>query len=188
MLRPVPRMTRPAFRLLVDQKLSQELTLPGARVLHQRPLVHPLLVSRNLTSTASTFVSTSQLPTRGSVEVPQARSFTSTSTNFVRDLRSDDRRRGVVNRPLVGVTDDDLPRKDRKANPFLPFQASSFVDAFVTTVVGVGISESCRYGVGVKLNECSYSFRCRNRIPGVVQMEGPCQGMPLTRLSDECTC
>lgn len=41
------------------------------------------------------------------------------------------------------MTDDELPRKDRRANPFLPFQASSFVDALVTTIVGVGISESC---------------------------------------------
>jgi hypothetical protein len=52
------------------------------------------------------------------------------------------------------MTDDDLPRKDRKANPFLPFQASSFVDAFVTTIVGVGISESC------KLRTC----RLRNEV------------------------
>ena len=41
------------------------------------------------------------------------------------------------------MTDHELPRKDRRANPFLPFQASSFVDALVTTIVGVGISESC---------------------------------------------
>lgn len=147
MLRSAPRITRPAIRLLADLKPSQKLAQPNARSLHQQhPLVHPFLVSRNLISAASTSIPTSQLSNQGGVEALQTRSFTSTSSNSTRHPRSDDlRRRTVVNRPLVGMTDDDLPRKDRKANPFLPFQASSFVDAFVTTIVGVGISELCKY-------------------------------------------
>jgi len=147
MLRSAPRITRPTVRLLADQKLPHNSTLPNTRSLYQRPVVHPFLVSRNLTPTASA----SRLPTRMAVEGLQTRPFASTSRNSARHLRSDDRHRGVVNRPLVGIVRDDLPRKDRKANPFLPFQASSFVDAFVTTIVGVGISESCKHKrIGLK--------------------------------------
>ena len=141
MLRSAPRTTRPTVRLLADQKLSHKSTLPKARFLYQHPVIHPCSVSRNLTPTTSTPASTSRFPTRTAIEGLQTRSFTSTSSNSARHLRSEDRHRVVVNRPLVGVTHDDLPRKDRRANPFLPFQASSFVDAFVTTIVGVGISE-----------------------------------------------
>ena len=141
MLRQTPRITSPAFRLLADPKLSQKSTLPTARSLHQHPFLHSFLVSRNLISATP---ATLRLSTQGSVGVFLARSFASTNSNFTRHLRSDDRRRVVVNRPLVGMTNDDLPRKNRKVNPFLPFQASSFVDAFITTIVGVGISKSCR--------------------------------------------
>ena len=153
MLRSAPRITRPTVRLLADQKLPHSSALPNARSLHQRPVVHPILISRNLTPFASTSASTSRLPTQTAIEGLQTRSFASTSRNSARHLRSDDRHRGgVVNRPLVGTSHDDLPRKNRKANPFLPFQASSFVDAFVTTIVGVGISESCKHK-RIELNE-----------------------------------
>jgi len=148
MLRSAPRITRPTVRLLADQTLSHNSTLPNTRSLYQHPAIHPFLVSRNLTPTASTSTSASRPPTQTAVKGLQARSFASTSKNSARHIRSDDRHRGgVVNRPLVGITDDDLPRKGRKANPFLPFQASSFVDAFVTTIVGVGISELCSTSV-----------------------------------------
>ena len=176
MLRPAPRITRSAVRLLADSKPSQNLTLPNTRFLCQYPLVRPSIVFRNPASAASIPAPTSRLPTQGGVEGLQMRPFTSTSRNSVRHLRSDDRhRKAAVNRPLVGMTDDDLPRKDRKANPFLPFQSSSFVDAFVTTIVGVGLSESRKFWVCIvemKLNGRPYSFYCRNRIHAVVQMEG----------------
>jgi len=150
MLRSAPRLTRPTVRLLADQKLSHKSTQPNACSLYQqRPVVHPFLISRNLTPAAST----SRLPTQAAVRGLQTRLFASTSSNSARHLRSDDRHRGaVVNRPLVGITHDDLPRKDRKANPFLPFQASSFVDAFITTIVGVGISKLYKYE-RIELNE-----------------------------------
>jgi hypothetical protein len=144
MLRQTPRISRSTVRLLADPKPSQKSALPNARSLHQRTLVHPCRISRNPVSVASTSASIPRLPTRG-VEGLQTRSFASTSKNSARHTRSDDRHRRVVNRPLVGTTDGDLPRKNRRANPFLPFQTSSFVDAFVTTIVGVGISESCKY-------------------------------------------
>ena len=143
MLRPAPRTTRSAVRLLADSKVSQKLTPPNARSLHCQ---YPSLISRNPASAASTSASTSRPLTQAGVEGLQTRSFTSTSSNFLRHPRSGDHRRATVNRPSVDSTHDDLPRKARKANPFLPFQASSFVDAFVTTIVGVGISESCQYG------------------------------------------
>ena len=145
MLRPAPRITRSTTRLLADSKPCQNLTLPNARSLCQYPLVHPSLVLRNPISAASIPAPALRHPTQGGVEGLQTRSFASTSRNSARHLRSDDRRRkAAVSRPFAGMTDDDLPRKDRKANPFLPFQASSFLDAFVTTIVGVGISESCK--------------------------------------------
>jgi len=145
MLRPAPRITRSAVRLLADSKPSWNLTLPNARPLCQYPIVHPSLVLRNPISAAPIPAPTLRLPTQGAVEGLQTRSFASTSRNSARHLRSDNRYgKATVNRPLVGMTDDDLPRKDRRANPFLPFQASSFVDALVTTIVGVGISESCK--------------------------------------------
>jgi hypothetical protein len=145
MLRQTPRISRSTVRLLADPKPSQKSALPNARSLHQqRTLVHPCRFSRNPVSVASTSASIPRLPTRG-VEGLQTRSFASTSKNSARYTRSDDRHRRVVNRPLVGTTDGDLPRKNRRANPFLPFQTSSFVDAFVTTIVGVGISESGKY-------------------------------------------
>jgi len=154
MLRPAPRATRSTIRLLADPKPSQNLTLRNARSLHQCPLVHPSLVLRNQIPDASNFTQSLRLPAWGGVGGLQTRSFASTSRNSARYLRSDDRhRRGAGNRPLVGITNDDLPRKDRKANPFLPFQASSFVDALVTTIVGVGISESC------KLQVCGFEVR-----------------------------
>jgi len=145
MLRPAPRITRSAVRLLADSKLPQKLTLPNTRSLYQQhSLVHPFLVSRNPTSSASTFAPVSRLSAREGVWGPQTRGFTSTSKSSARH-RSDDRyRRAALSRALVGTAGDDLPRKSRRANPFLPFQASSFVDAFVTTIVGVGISESCK--------------------------------------------
>lgn len=143
MLRPAPRVARSAVRLLADSKFPQTLTPPNARSLCQYPHVHPSLVLRNPTSAASISAPTLRLTAQGGVEGFQTRSFASTSGNSAR-YRSDDRhRKPVRSRPLVGMTDDELPRKDRRANPFLPFQASSFVDALVTTIVGVGISESC---------------------------------------------
>ena len=190
MLRSAPRITRPTVRLLADQKFSHNSTLLNTRSLYQRPAVHPSLVSRNLTPTVSTSTSASRPPTQTVTEGLQARPFASTSRNSTRHLRSDDRhRRGVVNRPLVGTVHGDLPRKNRKANPFLPFQASSFVDAFVTTIVGVGISELCKHKhIELKLNQRSYSFRRRNCVPGVVQMEGPRQGTLHVRPPMECRC
>jgi len=140
---PAPHITRSAVRLLADPRPSQKLTLPTARSLHQHPLIHPSLVSRSPISGASVFASGSRFLTQEGVKGLQTRSFTSTNRNSARYLRSDDRhQKAAIKRPLVGVTDDDLPRKDRRANPFLPFQASSLVDALVTTIVGVGISES----------------------------------------------
>ena len=188
MLRPASRITRSAVRLLADPKFFQNLTLPHVRSLHQHPPTHLPLFSRNPTSAASFFASASRCPTQGGIEEPQTRSLTSTSRSSTRHLRSDVRYRNVpINQPPVGSrTDGDLPRKDRKANPFLPFQATSFLDAFVTTIVGVGISESCwlQVGrVGMKLKECSYSFYCRYCIPRVVQMEGSKQGIDHTRPS-----
>ena len=142
MLRQAPRISRSTVRLLADPKLSQKSALPNARSLHQqRTLVHPCRISRDPISVTSTSASIPRLPTQG-VEGLQTRSFASTGKNSARHTRSDDRHRRAVNRPLVGMTDGDLPRKNRRANPFLPFQASSFVDAFVTTIVGVGISKS----------------------------------------------
>lgn len=147
MLRPAPRITRSAVRLLADSKPSRNLTLPNARPLCQYSIVHPSLVSRNPISAAPIPAPTLRLPTQGGVEGLQTRSFASTSRNPARHLRSDDRhRKATVNRPLVAMADDDLPRKDRRANPFLPFQASSFVDALVTTIVGVAISECASPG------------------------------------------
>ena len=187
MLRPASRITRSVVRLLADQKPSQNLTLPNVHSLHQHPPTHFPLVSRNPTSAASFFASASRYPTQGGIEELQTRSFTSTSRSSTRHLRSDVRyRNAAVNRFLVGRTDGDLPRKDRKTNPFLPFQTTSFVDAFVTTVVGFGLSESCKLQVGrvgMKLNECPYSFYCPNCIPEVVQMEGSHQDIHHTRPS-----
>ena len=181
MLRPALRVTRSAIRLLADSKPPRNLTLPNARSLHQRPIVHPSVVQRNTTSVGPIPATLSRAQTRGHIQGLQTRSFASGSRRPARHLRSDNRHgRTVASRPLVGMSDDDLPRKDRKANPFLPFQASSFVDAFVTTIVGVGISESyslpgCR--VDTKLNGRPYSFFCRDYIPAVVQMEGYRQGI-----------
>ena len=145
MLRPAPHITRSVIRLLADPRPSRKSTLPTARSLHHQPFIHPSLVSRNSIPAASVSASSSRFPTQDGFEGPQTRSFTSTSRNSARYLRSDDRhRKATIRRPFVGITDDDLPRKDRRANPFLPFQASSLVDALVTTIVGVGISESCK--------------------------------------------
>ena len=142
MLRSAPRATRSAVRLLADSRPSRNLTPPNARSPHQCLLVHPSLVLRNQIPAVSVSAQTLRPPTQGGVEGPQTRSFMSTSRNSARYLRSDDRhQKAIGKRPLVGMTDDDLPRKDRKTNPFLPFQASSFVDAFVTTMVGVSISK-----------------------------------------------
>lgn len=185
MLRPAPRITRSATRLLADSKPPQNATIPNSRSLHQRLLVHPSVVQRNTISVGSIPATLSRAQTRGHVEGLQTRSFTSTSRRSARHLRSDDRHgRTLASRPLVGMSDGDLRRKDRKANPFLPFQASSFVDAFVTTIVGVGISESYSLQgrrVDAKLNGRPYSFLCRNYIPAVVQMEGSHQGILHTR-------
>jgi hypothetical protein len=181
MLRPAPRVTRSAIRLLGDSKLPQNSTLPNARSLHQRTSVHPSVVQRNTISVGPIPATLPRAQTRGHIEGLQTRSLASASRRSARYSRSDDRNgRTVVSRPLVGTSDDDLPRKDRKANPFLPFQASSFVDAFVTTIVGVGISESyslqgCR--ADTKLNGRPHSFFCWNYIPAVVQMEGSHQGI-----------
>ena len=144
MLRPALCTTRSAVRLLADSKPSQKFNLPNVRSLHHYPLVRdPSLLSRNPVPAALVTASVSRLSTQRSVEGLRSRPFASVSKNSTRNLRSDGRhRRAAVDRPLVSMTEDDLPRKDRKANPFLPFQASSFVDAFVTTIVGVGLSES----------------------------------------------
>ena len=137
MLRPACRTTRSAVRLLADSKPSQTLMLQKSRPLHEHTLVNPSLVSQNDISATPASVSIPRL---------QTRPFTSASRSSARHLRSDDRhRKAAVNPHLVDPTNDDLPRKGRKANPFLPFQASSFVDAFVTTIVGVGISESNKH-------------------------------------------
>ena len=134
MFRSAPRTTRSAVRLLTPQKLTRLNT--SSR--HQFLGSSSSLPLQDQIFAASTSVPTSLL---------QTRHFTSKSRNSSRHLRSGDlRRTATVNERPAGVSDDDLPRKSRRANPFLPFQASSFVDAFVTTIVGVGISESCRFG------------------------------------------
>jgi len=48
----------------------------------------------------------------------------------------------ISNQPLVGVrAHDDLPGRDKQTIPILLFrQAPKFADAFITTIVGVGIS------------------------------------------------
>ena len=148
MLRQAPRTTRSAVRLLTGLKPSQKPARPNARFLHKRhPLFDSPLVLQNPIPAASTLTSTSR---------PWTRPFASTSRNSVRHPRSGDHRRATISitQPLrAGTTDDDdLPRKGRKANPFLPFQASSFLDAFVTTIVGVGISELYKHEGVVDLN------------------------------------
>ena len=140
MLRPAYRPTRSAVRLLADSKSSQTLMLQSSRSLHEHTLVNLSLISQNEISAAPASVSIPRL---------QTRPFTLASRSSARHLRSNDRHRKVaVNPHLVDPTNDDLPRKGRKGNPFLPFQASSFVDAFATTIVSVGVSESNKHEHG----------------------------------------
>ena len=182
MLWPALRVTRPAAirRLLPDSKPPQNSTLPNPRSLHHRPLFRPSVVQRNTISIGSIPATLSRAQIRGHIQGLQARSFASASRRSARHLQSDDRQgRSVVSRLLVGTSSGDSPRKGRKGNPFLPFQMT-FVDAFVTTIAGVGISEShslkgCR--VDTKPNGRPYSFFCRSCIPAVVQTEGYHQGM-----------
>lgn len=187
MLRPALHITRSAVRPLANPRHSQKLTLPNARSLHQHLPTCPTLVSQNLVSAASIFGSGPRFSIREGIEGLQTRSLTSTSRNSARYLRSDDRRRKAADkRPLVSNIDDDLPGKDRKAYLLLPFRAASFADALTTTIVGVGMSESCKLRacrIEMKLNECLCSFHCRGCIPEVVQMEGSRQGMLHTRPS-----
>ena len=138
MFRSASRETRSAIRLLGDSKTSQNLRrLNTSSLRRQHLLLNSSLTFRDQISIASTSVPTSRL---------QSRQFTSPSRNSTRHFRSGDRlRKATLDERPAGTANDDLPRKARKANPFLPFQASSFVDAFVTTIVGVGISEFCRY-------------------------------------------
>lgn len=141
---PAPRITRPAFRLLAKLRPSQGSTLSNAHCLHQHPIIHPIHPSlgfRHLISAVPTLSSTPQLTIR-----PQIRLFTSTVRNSARHLRSDKgrHRKAAASRPLVGMTDDELPRKDKKANSFLPFQTPPLLDASVATIVGMGLSESCK--------------------------------------------
>ena len=149
MLQPALRMPRLAIRL-AGTKLSRRLTVaPGAtHSLHEQYQgVYPL-ISRTLIAGAPTFASTPRFPIQPAVEGLQIRRlFTSTSNISARHLRSDDRRyqRIIPNRPLVGINRDHLPRKTRKANPFLPFQASSVADTLINTIVGVGISGFFQY-------------------------------------------
>ena len=139
------RISRPAIRL-ADPKLSRKLIPPNARSLHQQhPTVHPFTISRTLISATPTSAPTSRFLIRATVEGFQTRSFASTGSNHTRHPRSaDDRRhrRLIPNRPLVGITRDSLPGKDWKSIPFLQFRASSFADALVQAIVGVGISGS----------------------------------------------
>jgi len=140
------RISRPAIRL-ADPKLIP----PNARSLHQQhPAVYRFTTSRNPISAAPVSASASRFLIRAAVEEFQTRSFTSTGSigNHARHSRSaaDRRHRRVVpNRPLVGITRDGLPRTDKKPIPFSPFRASSFADALVRAVVGVGISGFCKY-------------------------------------------
>jgi len=133
------RISRPAIRL-ADPKLSRKF-IP--------PTVHPFTVPQNPISAAPTLGYASRFLIRATVGGFQARSFASTASNHTRHPRSvDDRRhrRVIPNRPLVGThTRDDLPGKDRKSFPLSPFRASSFADALVHTIVGVGISGFCKY-------------------------------------------
>lgn len=135
MFRSAPRTTRSAVRLLEGSKTSQKLAPPDTSSLRQQHL----LLDSSLNSQGRVFVASTSVPTSRL----QTRQFTSTSRNFSRRIRSGDRHQSAAftNERLVGATDDDLPRKSRKANPFLPFQSSSFVDAFVTTIVGIGMSK-----------------------------------------------
>ena len=144
MLRPALHTTRSAVCLLANAKPSQKFNLPNVRSLHHYPLVcDPSLLSRNPVPTTLVTPSILRLSTHRSVEGLRSRSFASVKKNSTRNLRSDGRhRRAAIDRPPVGMTDDNLPREDRKANPFLPLRASNFVDAFVTTIAGVGLSES----------------------------------------------
>ena len=140
MLRQAYRSTRSAIRLLADSKSFQTLVLQNSRSLHEHTFVNPSLISQNKISAAPASVSIPGL---------QTRPFTSASRSSARYLRSNDRHRKVaVNPHLVDPTNDDLPKKGREGNPFLPFQASSFVDAFATTIVGVGVSESNKHEHG----------------------------------------
>ena len=168
MLRRASAATRSTVRLLATPRSSLESTRSNALFLHKHLIFDSPLILPNQISAASTLASTPRL---------QTRPFVSTSRNPVRHPRSGDHQRAIVNRPLVGTTDDDSPRKGRKANPFLPFRASSFVDAFVTTIVGVGISELHKHERVVELDLRYRSFRCRNRVSGMVQMEGSRKGM-----------
>ena len=132
---PRLRTTLPVIRLL--KKLSTPHSLH-----QQHPRAHPFLFSRNLIPVTSI----PPFPIQVGVEGLRTRSFTSTSSNSVRHSKSDDRHRRafvIVNRPYVGTADDESARGNRKRGPFLPLRASGVVDAFVTTIVGVGISESC---------------------------------------------
>ena len=180
-------MTRSAVRLLANPR-PQKFTLPNALSLHRYPLTcHSSHISRNPISTISIFSPSSRSLIHEGIRGLQTRSLTSTSRNSARHLRSEDRhRKAAENRPPASTIDDDLQRKDGKANPLLPFQTATLVDALTTTIIGVGISESCRLRacrIEMKLNERLCSFHCRSRIPEVVQMEGPRQGMLHTRPS-----
>ena len=128
MLRLALRTTRSAVRQLTDSKTPRKPTLLNTWSLYQQhPPIYSSLTLQNQIFAANTSVPTLRL---------QKRQFTTTCRNSARYLRSGDRPK---------KSNGDLPRRARKANIFLPFQASSFVDAFVTTIVGVGISESCGY-------------------------------------------
>lgn len=112
---------RSVFHLLAGSKPPRNLTrLNGRSPCERRSLVNSPLIP---------FAPASPL---------LVRRFTSTSRISARHLRSGDRKKAAY----VGTTGDDSPRK---VDPSLPFQAPSLRDAFVTTVVSVGISESCKH-------------------------------------------
>jgi len=149
---------RPAIRL-ADPKLFRKLILSNTRSLHQQhPTIYPF--SRNLVSAAPTSAPASQFLIRATVVGFRTRSFASTGSNHTwRPRSADDRRhqRVVPNRPLLGTARDGLPGKGRKPIPFLLFRASSFADALVHTIVGIGISGSCMYE-HVESNEAEWAL------------------------------
>ena len=159
-MRSALRIPRPAIRL-ADPKLSRKLIPPNAHSMHRRhPDVHPFTIPRNLILAEPTPAPGSRFLIRATVEGFQTRSFTSTASNHSRHTRSTDdhrHRRVIPNRPLVGVTLDGPPGKDRKAIPLLPFRASSFADALVHTIVGVGISGFCKHE-HVESNEAEWAL------------------------------
>ena len=142
MLRPTPRTTRSAARLLAEPSHSRGSILSNPRSLHQHSLILPSLFPQNSISTASTSGSTPRFAIRGSVGRLQARPFTSTGKNPARHLQSDVRHReAAAGRPLVGVVHGGLSRMVKKANRPL--------DSFVATIVSVGASESYMYRLQV---------------------------------------